>query len=175
MSLCEILLMALINSDESLIRERNLWSFYRLNFIRMIYKKTHTQSENLSSCHEKENNCVFPRNRSVSEIICHLTLILQGGIAFFAVFSPGFRFSLIIVRNGKQSIVLPDLGKDSGFPDKSLISQNDLMPFHRMNHDRMFYNKSHILNSDLMSSKCVVFICYVSKKNEYSMFQINVY
>jgi len=167
--------MAFIKLEKSTIRGINLSSYHRLDFIRMIYKKTHTQPENLSSCHEMENNCVFLRNRYISEKICHLTLILQGGIAYFAIFSLRLGFSSKIARNEKESVTLSGLKKDLGFSDKSLISQNDLMPFHGMDHNRMFYNKSHNLNSDLMSSNCVVFIYYVLRKIECFMFQINVY
>ncbi len=175
MSLCETLLMALINSGKLIIRERNLSSFHRSSSIRIFSDKSHIHPEILPSCHEIGKIGVFGENRRIPEKICLLTPILQGGIAFFAVFSLGLRFSPKTARNGNKSVVLPDLRKRLGFSRKSLISQNDLMSSYGMNHDRMFYNKLHDLNFDLMSSKCVGFICYVLKKSEYSMFQINVY
>jgi len=111
----EILLMALISSEKSIIREKKLSSFHRLGFIKMIYKKLHAQPEILSSCHELENILGFPKNRRIPEIIRSLTLILQGGIAYFLVFSIRFRISRKIARNEKKSIALPDLKRDSGF------------------------------------------------------------
>ena len=141
----------------------------------MIHEKSHAQPEILASCHEEENNCVFPKNRTIPEKICLLTLILQGGIAFFAIFSLRCRISPKIARNEKESVTLPDLKKDLGFSDKSLISQNDLMSFHGMDHGRMFYNKSHNSNSDLMSSNYVVYIYCVLRKADYSMLKINIY
>ena len=121
MSLCEILLIALKSSEKSIIREKKLSSFHRLAFIKMIYKKSHAQPEILSSCHGVENILGFPKNRRIPEIIRSLTLILQGGIAYFAVFSIRFRISRKIARNEKKSIALPDLKRHSGFSGKSII------------------------------------------------------
>jgi len=167
--------MALINSGELIFRERNLSPFHGLDFIRMIYKKSHDQPENLSYCHETKNSFVFPKNRRISKIIRSLTLILQGGIAFFAIFSTMFRFSRKIVRNGNKSVILPDLRRRLGFPRKSFISRNNLSPLHDTIHNRMISEKSHDLSYGLMSSRCVGIICYVLRKIKYSMFQINVY
>ena len=167
--------MALINSEESIIRERNLSPFHGLNPIRMIYKKSHKQPDNLSPYHEIKKSFVFPENRHISGKICHLTPILQGGIALFAIFSTRFRFSQKITRNRKKSFALPYLGKDLGFLEKSLICSRDLMCFYDMIHNRMFPEKSHDSNSELMSSGYVEFIYYVLRKIEYFIFQINVY
>lgn len=167
--------MALINSEELIIRKRNLSPFHGLNPIRMIYKESHTQPGNLSSCHEIKKPFVFLKNRHISRIICHLTLILQGGIALFAIFSTRFRFSQEIAQNGKESVALPYLGKDLGFSKISFISRNNLLSFHEMACDRMFSGKSHNLNSELMSSRCVGYFHYVLRKIEYFIFQINVY
>lgn len=109
LSLCEILLMALMNPEKTIIRRRNLLPFHRLDFIRMIYNKSHTQAKNLPSCHEMENNCVFPRKRTIPEKTCLLTPILQGGIAFFAIFSRRFAFSHKTARNGNKSALLSGL------------------------------------------------------------------
>jgi len=102
--------MAMINPEKSIIREKKLSPFHRLDFIRMIYKKSHAQPENLPSCHEMGKSFVFPKNRRISEITCPLTLILQGGIAYFSIFSGRFMISRKIALNEKKSIVLPDLG-----------------------------------------------------------------
>ena len=148
MSLREILLMVLIISEKSIIREKKISSFHRLGFIKMIYKKSHAQPEILSSCHEVENILCFPKNRRIPEIIRSLTLILQGGIAYFLVFSIRFRISLKIARNEKKSITLPDLKRDSGFSEKSIIWPNNLMCFHGTVRNRMFSEKSLILNRE---------------------------
>jgi len=102
--------MALINPEKSIIREKKLSPFHRLDFIRMNYKKSHAQPENMPFCHEMGKSFVFPKNRRISEKICPLTLILQGGIACFAIFSARFTISRKIARNEKKSIALPDLG-----------------------------------------------------------------
>jgi len=167
--------MALINSGKSIIRERNLSPFHGLNPIRMIYKKSYAQTDNLSPCHEIRKSFVFPENRHISGIICHLTPILQGGIALFAIFSIKCRFYQEIAQNGKESFTLPDVNQDLGFIKKSLIYKKDSMCFHEMVYNRMFSEKSHDSNSELMSSICVGFIYYVLRKIVYSMFQINVY
>jgi len=167
--------MAVMNPGKSIIRRKNLLPFHRLDFIRMIYKKSHTQANNLSSCHEMENNCVSLRNRTILEIICHLTPILQGGIAFFAVFRAMFRFSRNIARIKNKSVALPDLRRDSGFPKKSLILRTNLSSFHGVVRDRMISGKPYDSNCELMSSRCVGFICYVLRKIEYFVSQINVY
>lgn len=175
MSSCEILLMVSIDSKKSIIKGNNLLSFYRLNFIWVFHNKSHVQHRNLPSCHEMGNIGVLHENRPISEKISFLTLILQGGIAFFVIFSLRCRISGKITRNEKESVVLPDLKKDFGFSDKSLIYLNDLMCFHGMVRNHMFLGKSYNLNSDLMSSNCIVFIYYILRKIDYSMFQINVY
>jgi len=122
-----------------------------------------------------ENILGFPKNRHIPEIIRSLTLILQGGIAYFAVFSIRFRISLKIARNEKKSIALPDLKRDSGFSEKSIIWPNNLTCFHGTVRNRMFSEKSLILNRELMSSKCVEFICYKLKKLDNLAFRFNVY
>ena len=167
--------MSVINFKKSIIQGTNLPSCHGLDLIRMIYKKSYAQPENLLSCDETENIVGFPINRRIPEKICPLTLILQGGIALFAVFATEFTLSWKIVRNGKKPVALPDSEQRLRFPEKSLILRNNLSPFHGTIQDRMISGKSHNLNSDLMSSNCVVFICYVLKESEYSMFQINVY
>jgi len=53
---------------------------------------------------------VFPKNRRISKKTCPLTLILQGGIAYFSIFSAKFMISRKIALNEKKSIILPDLG-----------------------------------------------------------------
>ena len=156
--------MALMNPEKSMIRRKNLLPFHRLDFIRMIYNKSHTQAENLPSCHEGENNCVFPRKCTIPENICHLTPILQGGIAFFAVFSIKCRLCQEIARNGKKYVALPDSGKDLGLSEKSLISRNNLLLFHEMIHNRMLSEKSHDLNFNSMSINYVGFIFLLSIK-----------
>jgi len=175
MSPCEILPMTLINYKNSIIRGKNLSAFHRLGFISIIYKKSHAQTETLPSCHEVGNIKVFPKNRPISEKICHLTLILQGGIAFFAIFSTQFGFSRKTARNERKSVALPDVNQDLGFPKKSIIWSNNSMWFHEMVRGRIFPKKSHDSNSELMSIKCVGFICQILRKVDYSMFQINVY
>lgn len=106
--------MALISSEKLIIRERNLLPFHGLNLIHMIYKKSYTQPDNLSSCYEKRNTLGFPRNRRISGNICLLTLILQGEIALFAIFSTIFRFSQKIARNGNKSALLSGLRHSLG-------------------------------------------------------------
>jgi len=160
MSLCEILLMVSISSEKSIIPGKNLSPFHGLDFIRMIHEKSHAQPENLSSCHEKENICVFCRNRSLSEIICLLGLILQGGIAFFAIFSTMFRFSRKTARIENKSVALPDLRRRLGFPRKSLILRINLLPFHEIVHNCRIPGKSHDSNCKLMFSKCIGNICH---------------
>ena len=155
MSLCEILIMVLINSGKSIIQGNNLSSFHGLNLIRMIYKKSHAQPENLLSCHGTENIVGFPINRRIPEKICPLTLILQGGIALFAVFATEFTLSWKIVRNGKKPVALPDSEQRLRFPDKSLILRTNLLSFHGMVRDRMISKKSHDLSSELMSSRYI--------------------
>jgi len=147
--------MALINSGKSIIRERNLSSFCGPDSINMICNKSHAQPEILSSCHEIENIGVFPQNRTILNIICLLTPILQGGIAFFAIFSTRLRFSSKFAQNEKESVVLPDSEEDLGFPGKSLIFKNNLSSFREVIRNRMISGKSHSLSSDLMSSRCV--------------------
>ena len=175
MSLCGILLMTLITPEKSIIRERRLPSFHGLNSIRIFTAKSYGQAKILSSCHGTRNSFVFPKNRRIPEIICLFTPILQGGIAFFAVFAVAFRFFRKIARNGNKSVVLLDLKKDMGFPRKSLISRNNLLPFYKMVCSRIFFDKSHDSNSELMSSRGVGIIRYVLRKIGYSRFQINVY
>ena len=141
----------------------------------MIYNKSHTQAENLPSCHEMENNCVFPRKRTIPEKICLLTPILQGGIALFAIFSIKCRLYQEIARNGKKHVALPDSGKDLGSSEKSLISRNNLLSFYEMVYNRMLSEKSHDLNFNSMSINCVGFIYYGLRKIEYFIFYLNVY
>lgn len=167
--------MAVVSSEESIIRERKMPSFHGLDFIRMFYKKSYAQPENLLSYHDAENSLVFQKNRRISEITCLLTPILQGGIALFAVFTTEFTSSWKIVRNRKEPVALPDSEQRLRFPEKSLILRNNLSPFHGTIHDRMISEKSHDSSSELMSIKCVRFICYIFRKIEYFMFQINVY
>jgi len=174
MSLCEILLMVSISSEKSIIPGKNLSPFHGLDFIRMIHEKSHAQAENLASCHEMGKSFVFLRNRRIPEKIRFLTLILQGGIAYFAIFLTRFRFSQEIARNEKKSVVLPDLRRDLGFPKKSLILRNNLSPFHEMLFNRMISKKSHDSSFELMYSKCVGIICYVLRKFKYSMLRIIV-
>jgi len=123
----------------------------------MNSEKSYVWPKDSPSCHETGNVVDFPINRTISKITCPLPPILQGRIALFGVFSVGFRFSLIIVRNEKQSVVLPDLKKDLGFSDKSRILEKNPSSFHGMIHNRMFLEKSHNLNSDLMSINYVGF------------------
>lgn len=175
MPLCEILLMALISSEKSIIREKKLSPFHGLDLIQVIYKKSHAQPKILSSCHEIEDILGFPKNRCISEVIRSLTLILQGGIAFFAIFSTELRFFRKITRNEKKSVALPDLKRDLDFPEKSLICLINSICFHEIIHGRIFSDKSHDLSYELMSINCVGFICYNLREVEYSMFQINVY
>ena len=163
MSLCEILTMAFINPKKSIIRETNLSPFHKVELIRMFSEKSYAHPGNLSSCHETGNIVDFPTNRRIPEKTCPLSLILQGGIAFFAVFSSGFRFSSIIARNEKESVALSDVKWDSGFPQKSLILRNNLLPFYGMARDRMFSEKSHDSSFELISSRCVRFNCYIFK------------
>ena len=126
-------------------------------------------------CHEMGKSFVFPKNRRIPEIIRSLTLILQGGIAFFAIFSTISTISWKIARNEKKSITLPDLKRDSGFSEKSIIWPNNLTCFHEMVHNRIFSGKSNILNRELMSSKCVEFIFYKLKIMKNLGFRIIVY
>jgi len=102
-------------------------------------------------------------------------LILQGGIAYFLVFSIRFRISREIARNEKKSILLPDSKRHSGFSEKSIIWPNNLTCFYGTVRNRMFSEKSLILNRELMSSKCVEFICYKLKKLHNLAFRFNVY
>lgn len=152
--------MALINHKILIIRGINLSSFYGLNSIWVFQEISHVQPENLSSCHGTRNIQVFYRNRIVSEIICLLTPILQGGIALFAIFQATFRFFQKTARNGKESVVLPYLRKIRIFQEKSLISRNNLSSFYEMICDRMFSEKSHDSSCGLMSSRCVGNICH---------------
>ncbi len=167
--------MALINHKILIIRGLNLLSFHGLDFIRVFQEKSYAQAKYLSSYHETRNSFVYSENRRIPKKNCLLTPILQGGIAFFAIFSTMFRFFQKTARNGKESIVLPDLRQDSGFPRKSLILRTNLSPFHEMVRNRMFLGKSHDSSSELMSSRYVGNICYILRIVEYSMFQINVY
>lgn len=175
MTPCGILLMALINQEKSIIQGIDLPSYYRLDFIRMICKKSHDQAENLSSYHETGNIVDFPTNRRIPEKICPPTPILQGGIAFFAVFQVVFRFFRKPARIENKSVTLPDLRRDSGFSKISFILKTNLPSFHGMIRDRRILGKSHDLSCGLMSSSCVGFIYYILKKIDYSMFQINVH
>ncbi len=167
--------MAFIKFEKPSIREKNLPSYHGLDFIRGFQGKSHAQPKNLPSCHEMGKSFVFPNNRCVSEKVCFLALILQGGIAYFAIFSTMFTMSRKIARNEKKYVALPDLKRDFCFPKKSFISRNNLSPFHDTIHNCMFSEKSHDLSYGLMSSRCVGIICYVLRKIKYSMFQINVY
>lgn len=165
--------MVLINPEKSIIREANLSPFHGLDLIRIFSGKPHTKAEILSSCHERANNCVFPKNCIILKIICPLTLILQGGIAFFVVFSTIFRIFWKTARNGKKCATLPDLKKYSGFPEKSIIWSNKLACFHETSRRRMFSGKPHDLSFELLSSRSVGFICYVLRKNEEFGFRNN--
>lgn len=147
--------MSVINFKKSIIQGTNLLSCHGLNLIRMIYKKSHAQPENLLSCHGTENIVGFPINRRIPEKICPLTLILQGGIALFAVFATEFTLSWKIVRNGKKPVALPDSEQRLRFPDKSLILRTNLLSFHGMVRDRMISKKSYDLSSELMSSRYI--------------------
>jgi len=122
-----------------------------------------------------ENILGFPKNRCIPEIICSLILILQGGIAFFAIFSTEFRISRKIARNGKNLVTLPDLKRDSGFPEKSLIYKKNLTCFHEIIHDRMFSERSQDFSFELMSIKYVGFIYHELEKIKNLGFWINLY
>lgn len=130
MPLCKILLIALISSEKSIISGNNPSSCHELSFVCAFPENRIVQPTILSSYRDLGNTSVSCKNRCISRKIRFLTLILQGGIAFFAIFSAILRFMEKSHETGKESVTLPDLERSSHVSRiiAYLLKQSDVVP-----------------------------------------------